>query len=64
VLGLVGFVASGFFFIGIIAGGVVGGALGWLVGKRIKKRKKRNKNLKHIDLFIISIGCYIKIMEN
>jgi len=57
-------VASGFFLIGIIAGGFVGGAIGWFAGKKIKKRIKRNENLKHFDLYLITISCYIKIIEN
>lgn len=61
VLGVIGFLALGFTFLGAIGGGAIGMLLGRYLGKKISKKIATKKiNLTEFDIFEIRVECLLK----
>lgn len=61
VLGVIGFLALGFTFLGAIGGGAIGMLLGRYLGKKISKKIATKKiNLTEFDILVIRVECLLK----
>lgn len=61
VLGVIGFLALGFTFLGAIGGGAIGIILGRYLGRKISKKiATKGINLTEFDIFIIRVKCLVK----
>ncbi|CAD8163996.1 unnamed protein product [Paramecium pentaurelia] len=61
VLGVIGFLALGFTFLGAIGGGAIGIILGRYLGRKISKKiATKGINLTEFDIFIIRVKCLLK----
>lgn len=61
VLGVIGFLALGFTFLGAIGGGALGIILGRYLGRKISKKiATKGINLTEFDIFVIRVQCLIK----
>ncbi|CAD8089429.1 unnamed protein product [Paramecium sonneborni] len=61
VLGVIGFLALGFTFLGAIGGGAIGIILGRYLGRKISKKiATKGINLTEFDIFVIRVKCLLK----
>ncbi|CAD8154893.1 unnamed protein product [Paramecium pentaurelia] len=61
VLGVIGFLALGFTFLGAIGGGAIGIILGRYLGRKISKKiATKGINLTEFDIFVIRVKCLLR----